>query len=324
MNMQPTLDSALYPNSAQRLNVQSLREMLGFDFASNDGLIRSLKELDLSYRPISGVERDNSILDMLNQLSASSEESGPHRLATWEKGWAENLARVKSEGITKTTLQPGYCRYKRYRLQGNIVESQNPNFETDVNSVIRPLIFLNFLKPYSKIVEFGSGTGTSLMILSNLFPEKEIWGSDWTQSSVELCNLLAKETDRHFKAFRFDMFSPQLPESVSLDQNTAVLTVHSMEQLSDGFGSFLKLLEESSTGLCLHIEPIAEYYDSNSLLDSLALRYHSKRKYLNGYRSSVAKLASEGKARIIFEKRLFFGSLFHEGYSLLAWQPIHK
>lgn len=276
----------------------------------------------LPFSSVVGPERDHAVLQMLSRLKVKLEESGPHRQKSWEAGWKENLDKVKNAGVSPENLQPGYCHYKLYRYMGGLIKSNDPLFESKYNEMLRPLIFKKFLASFSRLVEFGSGTGSTLLLLSKLFPEKEIWGSDWATSSVDLCNLLSAKSGAGFKAFQFDYFKASLPESVSIDANTGILTTHSMEQIGGNFGTFLDFLLREKPGLCVHLEPIEEFYDKNDLLDYLACEYHDKRKYLSGYLTGLRELEKVGKVEIIFAKRLGFGTLFHEGYSLVAWKPL--
>ena len=69
------------------------------------------------------------------------------------------------------------------------------------------------------------------------------------------------------------------------------------------------------------MEPIEDLYDEDNLADYLALRYHRKRGYLSGFLPRLRTLETEGKIRILEIRRMFFGSLYHEGYSFVVWKP---
>ena len=74
--------------------------------------------------------------------------------------------------------------------------------------------------------------------------------------------------------------------------------------------------------MCVHLEPLVELYDEDSLFDYPAIRYHRKRGYLDGYLTALRKLEREGRAEILDTRRLQFGSFFQEGYSLVMWKPL--
>jgi hypothetical protein len=60
---------------------------------------------------------------------------------------------------------------------------------------------------------------------------------------------------------------------------------------------------------------LIELYEDN-LLDYLAVQYHRKRGYLEGYLGAVI----DSGAEIIELKRNNFGSLYHDAYSVLVWK----
>ena len=95
-----------------------------------------------------------------------------------------------------------------------------------------------------------------------------------------------------------------------------------MEQLGDKFGPFLEFLLRQKVHRVVHLEPIAELYDPKALLDFLALVYHRHRNYLSGYLTQLRNLEDDGKISIEVLKRIYFGSRFHEAYTMLVWKPL--
>ena len=65
---------------------------------------------------------------------------------------------------------------------------------------------------------------------------------------------------------------------------------------------------------------MSELLDDNNLIDSLSVKYFDKRKYLNGFLSHLNNLEKEGKIEIIKQQRIFSGSYFIEGHSLVVWK----
>ena len=63
-----------------------------------------------------------------------------------------------------------------------------------------------------------------------------------------------------------------------------------------------------------------EYLDSNNLIDYLSIKYFDKRNYLNGLRNHLFSLQNEGKIEIIQDQRSYIGSMFVDGYSIIAWR----
>ena len=84
----------------------------------------------------------------------------------------------------------------------------------------------------------------------------------------------------------------------------------------------LEFFLESKPSICVHAEPLRELYDEKNLMDYLAMRYHEKRNYLVGLVPRLKELEMDGRIEILHLHRVMFGSLFHEGYSLLIWRPL--
>jgi hypothetical protein len=131
--------------------------------------------------------------------------------------------------------------------------------------------------------------------------------------------MIAQKTGRKMTAANFDMFSPR--RDVLFPPGSAAITMASMEQLNTKYENFLNYLMAHKPSICLHLEPLIELYDKDDLFDHLAFQYHRKRGYLNGFLTSLRNLEAEGKLSILDVRRLFFGSMFHEGYSIVIWRP---
>jgi len=67
---------------------------------------------------------------------------------------------------------------------------------------------------------------------------------------------------------------------------------------------------------------MSEPLDSNELLQYLSIRYFNKRKYLEGYINKLRELEKRGKVVIHDVIRTGIGSLYIEGYSVIAWSPV--
>lgn len=82
------------------------------------------------------------------------------------------------------------------------------------------------------------------------------------------------------------------------------------------------MLLEKKPKLCIQIEPVLENYGDNDLLDTLAQLYHSKRGYLEGYKSELLKLKDAGQIEILDDRKLQLGTMLHDPYSILVWRPL--
>ena len=117
----------------------------------------------------------------------------------------------------------------------------------------------------------------------------------------------------------FDFFNPD--DKLEMPSNSIAFTQSALEQVGEKHEKFINFLLRKNPRLCVHIEPLFELYDKESLVDNIAMRYSKKRGYLQNYLTEIQKLEEEGKAKIIEVRRLFSGGLYHES-SLLVWKPI--
>jgi hypothetical protein len=229
----------------------------------------------------------------------------------WDDGWREVAERLRGQPITIDALRPQYFRGEPVcRYEGRYVQAMIAGFEYDVGLVLRRLIFDMYLRDIETIVELGCGTGINLLLMAEQFPRTRFIGCDWAQPSCGILAEMARQSGRSIEGHVFNMLTATGWSGAEIDSRTAVVTVHAMEQLGDGWPA-----------LCLHIEPLLELYDADSAFDGLARRYHLKRNYLTGFYPYVMELVRTGKAAPLGARRIRFGGLHHEAYSILAWKP---
>ena len=280
-----------------------------------------IAKTDFKYRIIEGEERDKVILDVLKKIETDEQKIGaPERQNIWEKGWSENLEEfIKSNGDL-TKLIPKFIRPNQViRFNQKYIIPSNPNFELDYFSVFRLWIFKKYLKKFDNIYEFGCGTGFNLVVLVQMYPEKNIYGLDFVSSSIDLVNKISEIYGWNISGHFFDMISPD--EEFKIKNNSAVFTFGSVEQLASKFEGFLQYLLKNKPMLCIHMEPTVELYDENDLIDYLAAKFHKKRGYTQNFLPHLKELEDEGKIDILKVKRLFFGSKYMEGFSYMIWKP---
>jgi hypothetical protein len=305
------------------LDTAGFAELFGIDAGSIKNATRSLiQRHDFSYREIVGDERDKLILDVLKRIDGDQQVIGAEeRKEVWYKGWDANLQEFLSTDFALEALIPKFIRPGQpVRLKRSFVFPKNPDFELRFVEVVRSWIFEEFFSRFDNVYEFGCGTGFNLVPLAQRFPDKKLFGSDFVQSSVDLVNSIARHYKLNLSATLFDMISPS-PDYCILP-SSAVYTFGAIEQLASRFKSLLEFLLKQKPGLCLHIEPTVELYDDTHLIDFLGIKFHRKRGYTEGFLPALQKLAAEGRVEIQRVKRLYFGSLFMEGYSLIVWRPL--
>ena len=275
---------------------------------------------DFHYRILFGAEKESVLLRVVKTLvSDSLRISGPHRKRDWEKGWSENLEGFVSKGHDIGELIPKFVRKKRGdQVPGDYIMPDDPNFETNFVSVLRCFLFTKYFADSLKVFEFGCGTGLNLVALARLFPEKEMFGLDWSEASCRIVNELAGRLDINLSGVLFDMFSPN--DAVEVDGGSAVFTIGAMEQLGENFKAFAEFLLRKGPSVVINVEVNYELLDQGSLFDYLAAAYMEKRNYLRGFTTYLRERVEQGLVEII-DTRKTFGSLYHDGYTYIVWRP---
>lgn len=279
------------------------------------------RRADLRYRILQGRERDHTILEVVKRISADTQKiASTERRDVWERGWREALQDYVGSGYSEEALVPRFIRPNQpVRLNGQYVVPSNPRFELEFVRVLRAWMFREFFAQATEVHEFGCGTGFNLLALSEIFPDKTLFGSDFVSASIELVHEIAKVRKLRLSARVFDMTAPE--PNYPLQPGAAIFTFGSLEQLGGRFEAFLQFLLERKPRICVHIEPTVELYEESELFDYLAIMFHRKRGYTEGFLPRLRELGTRGVIDLLKIKRLNFGSLMMEGYSLLAWKP---
>jgi len=283
--------------------------------------VELIERTDLRYRVLDGADRDRTILEVLKRLEVDTQKiASVERRDVWERGWREALEEYVRSGYDEDALVPRFIRPNQaVRLKGNYVLPANPRLELEFVRVLRAWMFREYFSEPAQIHEFGCGTGFNLLALWRMFPDKKLFGSDFVPASVELANQIGKVRGLPLSARLFDMTQPDAAYPPL--ERAGVFTFGSLEQLGGRFEKFLQFLIERNPRICVHIEPTVELYDENLLVDYLAAAFHRKRGYTAGFLPRLRELAALGIIELVKVKRLDFGSLMMEGYSLMAWRP---
>lgn len=279
---------------------------------------------DLRYRVLNGAERDAVVLDVLKKTDSESLRiAGANDNTVWEDGWGEILARLQgSTEPLETLLKPQYFQHHRIlRFRGQFIDAFNTEFVYNYDRILRTVAIKRFLSDANRIVELGSGTGTTQLLLAALVPSAELVSSDWARSSQQIVQLISQRCDRDIATAQVNMLDLYGWKALRVDRHCAVLTIHAMEQLGDNWRPLLNALLAQKPKLCVHLEPVLEMYNQEELFDYIAAKYHKRRNYLLGYLTALQRLASEGLVKIQEQRRLQFGDRYHEAYTLIVWSP---
>ncbi len=296
-----------------------------FPRESKDGLhpstLAALASVDSRFRPATREEYDRMLLRYFDLLHRSRlARSTPQNHAAWLRGWAENLREIETRDPSAASCKPRYHRDDTFlRWKKDLAVSPNPQIGYDLYVAARHQLFRYWLGDCASIHELGSGSGDNLWLLQELFPGKRLRGYDWVEPAVKIANLIGSHTGNDVAGTHLDFLEP--PERLSLGENAAVISVHSLEQVDIRFGPVLETLLRSKPSLVFHYEPIVEYYDNDRPLDYLARWYTEKRGYLRGLIGALRHLQDEGRIEILHEHRPGLGGSLHEA-SVVVWRPL--
>ena len=291
-----------------------------WQFKASARFASDFKATDLSYSEISKSANNEAILRVLNALNSDLIQVGAHRSGDWEKGWQENYENYKQSKNLSDVVPKYFNKIPLIRWKQEWIQPNSPTMEYDMLGLIVNFITDSYLEDFSNVYEFGCGTGHNLLRIRNRMPDVNLIGLDWATSSQALIRQVAVDTsDPKFTGENFDYFKPN--RDLKIRDNSAVITVASLEQTGSKFNEFIDYLVEQKPSLVIHIEPMWEPLDETNLLDYLSIKYFEKRNYLNGLQKYIEHLENQGKAEIVKKDRTYVGSFYIDGYSLLVWKP---
>ena len=281
-----------------------------------------IDDVDWRFEPICGEQRDAILLGALTRIHSSNlKHAGRHRAADWDEGWRENLTEFVNSGYDKRRLVPKYVKENTpIRLNQSYVRPIQPDFVYRYTRVFRAWLFREFLAPYDTVYEIGCGTGDNLLHLAEMFPDKQLYGLDWAPSSQELLRVTAQHFGIRLEAGAFDFFAPD--PTLRLAPGSAVLTFGALEQIGPMHAPYLDFVLAQRPALCVDVVGIGELYDDTQLLDYLALLYHRRRQYLDGYLTRLKDLESAGKIALVAVHHQRFGNPYDDPYSYIVWRPL--
>ena len=288
--------------------------------AERDLVAAEAARYDFRYRRLSREERDAVILAILEKLEGFT-KVGPHRNDIWESCWSGARKAFRDAEGNLAALDPVFmAAHPVVRLAGDFARPEDSKFEVHWFRVMRRWLFGRYLTGAAKAMEFGCGSGFNLATAAQMFPNLELTGLDWSQSAVDLVDDIGETQGFNLRGRRFDFFAPD--DDVPVGPDTVALTFAALEQTGARCTVFAEWLLKKRPRLVISMEPVLEFYDPTSLVDHLAIRYHTHREYLAGYETWLRRQAEAGRIEIVAAFRPGFGSLYHEGYSVLVWRPL--
>jgi len=281
---------------------------------------KKIDECEFVYEELTKNERDNLILLIVDFLLEDMfvKKAGPHRINDWIKGWGENRVEFSETGDFNSLVPKYFGKHPYVRWSGQWIKPVNKDFEYNMVRMLQYWLFEKFFSSCENIYEFGCGTGHNLFRAHEVNPKANVTGLDWATSSQSTIEEINKICGLNFSGHNFDFYN--VDQDFVLGKNSGVYTFAALEQIGDKYQDFINYLIKNNPSVCIHIEPIAECLDKNELCDYLSIKYFEKRKYLAGFADHLSDLASQEKIEILYEKRSFIGSVFINGYSIIAWR----
>ena len=305
------------------LSLEDIAQMLGAEVDElGEKCIELIKSFDFRYQILNAEAEHDFILDVFKKINNDTQIIGsPERTEVWMNGWQENLDSFLNNR-DKSSIVPKFIRPNNViRLNGKFCNTVNPYFERDFAKVIQTHLYHKHIdSTIDEVHEFGCGSGFNLINLSEIRPEINLYGSDFVESSVNLIKELAIHYDLNLKSEQFNMLQPDY--NYKIGQNSCVFTHGSIEQLASKFENFVNFLIYKKPKVCFHIEPVCEVYNLDSLFDYSQYMFHKKRGYTSGLLPYLQEKEKLGIIKDVSFKRLYFGSKFMEGYTVISWSSV--
>lgn len=299
-----------------KIRSNDIEKILGFEI--NIELKKRIEDFNFEYENLTKDERDSYIVKVLDVLFNDITYSGEHRIDEWEKGWNDNLEMFKSTNDIEYLIPKYHGKYKLVRWMGDIIKPKTTNFDYKIHICFIDAILQHYIN-CENVFEFGCGPAYHLLRLNGFNDKLKLFGLDWTKSSQQIIKEINTNMNLNITSYNFDFFNPDY--SIDIPKNSLFYTVAALEQVGKNFKPFVDFILNKKPEICIHLEPISELLDENNLLDKLSILYFKKRKYLDGFLTYLRQLEKEDKIEIIKQQRIFSGSYFIEGHSLIVWKP---
>ena len=276
---------------------------------------------DLSYHTLDTHERDNVIMSIMNTLSSSEvKKSGAHRINDWIYGWGQNRDEFAQTSHFQSLVPKYFGKFPYVRWQQDFIRPVNRSFEYNTVKILQYWIFEKHFANLSNVHEFGCGTGHNLFRVQEVNDTAAVAGLDWASSSQDNIKKIDEVYNKNFGCHNFDFFN--VDTEYNMGDNSGAYTFAALEQVGGSHTEFLNYLVSQKPSVCVHIEPIGEMLNpEHNFVDYLSVQYFKKRNYLDGFMRTLHDMQAQGTIEIIQQQRSYVGSLFVDGYSVVAWRP---
>ena len=305
------------------LSVDSLCEILGVTTLSPRVIKVYEAQNPLIYRDLDSYEIQELTNLIENKISSETTNvAGPEFKDKWELNWKDNLSTYEIDQNYKQ-LVPKFITSSIFplRFKGKYIMPLVEDFELKLVTIFREFLFENFFYNVSAVHEFGVGTGFNLIHLGEIYPDKKLYGYDWSDSAIRLTSLAGEKNNLKIYTSLFDMFEPNF--DLEIEPNSGLLTVGAMEQLGKNWRNFLNFIINKRFSIYINIET---NYEKNRMEDNdfnqIAARYIDRRNWLKGYFDELDLLERNNEIRIVYKSTLV-GSKFHDSWSVTVWKLVN-
>ena len=298
------------------IKIKDVENILGFEI--DNSIKEKFNTYNFNYDLLTETEMNDYLVEVVNTLTRDIVRSGEHRINEWENGWGENLNKFKSTKDINDLVPRYHSKNKYVRWNKQIVKPQDSGFDYNIHTIFVDSILLHYFNDVNNIFEFGCGPGYHLLRLKEYFTDKQLHGSDWTVASQNIIKEINSILNTSINEFNLNFFKPDY--SIDIPAKSGIYTIAALEQVGENYKDFIDFLLVKKPSLCIHFEPIDELLDNTQLIDNLSIQYFRKRNYLKGFLPYLEELEKQDKIEIIKKQRIYTGSYFIEGHSLIIWK----
>lgn len=305
--------------SSKLISISDFCEILGVEALSPKVMKAFRDESPIIFRDLTTKEvRDlrQKIKDKI--FNPNTNQAGPQFKKNWEANWNQNLENFKVNPNESSLIPNFISNTEPMRFKGKYILPLVSGFEMKVVRILRTFVFEKYFENINSLHEFGAGTGFNLLQFGKMYPDKKLYGYDWSISSKNLISLAGKRQELDIKSIIFDMFEPNF--DLRIDVNSGLLTVGALEQLGEKWDKFLMFMIQKRFSIYVHIETDYEANKKNkNSFNQLACEYIERRNWLRGFFGQLEQLKLVGDIEII-QKATVIGSMFHDSWTVTVWK----
>lgn len=301
------------------LDIKGLKNLLNDINLSENVLNIFHSQGPLTYRSLDKNEQSTLISEIYKKINdPNTGIAGPVFKSNWEANWNENLVKFNSNTSEASLIPKFISSQDAVRLNGQLVVPLVPEFEMKVVRILRAYLFEKYLREVNEVHEFGAGTGFNLIQLGQMFPEKKLFGYDWSESSIKLMTAAGVANNINLLGREFDMFSPDY--NVRIGSNSGLITVGALEQLGSNWNDFLDFIIKKEFKIFINIETNYEMtLRDDSELTIVSRKYIERRNWLMGYFAKLEDLQTQKRIEILAQQKVV-GSKFHDSWTFTVWK----